>query len=114
MHPKLLNPLTIKSVSRDERGFLILDGELASAAKINARLVADFEPGILNRALIGLLAADNPFRKGAGQFVISTSLPSDLCVRLRFIAAQRAPAGINQPIQWFKFYERTLSARWSI
>jgi len=56
-------------------------------------LVADFEPGILNRALIGLLAADNPSRKGAGQFVISTSLPSALCVRLPFTEGPMSTCG---------------------
>ena len=76
MHPKLCKPLTIKSVSREESGFRILDGVVARAARIKARLVADFDPGMLTVADIGLLAAVNPLRKGALQLLICPSLPS--------------------------------------
>jgi hypothetical protein len=72
-------PLTIRSVSLEERGLRNIDGVDAIAARIKARLVADFDPGILIDALIGLAAAPvRPPRNGARQFVICTSLPSAL------------------------------------
>ena len=58
--PKLINPLTIKSVSRDESGLRKREGVFAIEAKIKARFVADFDPGIVIRALIGLLAGVKP------------------------------------------------------
>jgi hypothetical protein len=39
--------LTIRSVSREVSGFRNRDGVLAIAAKISARFVADFDPGIV-------------------------------------------------------------------
>jgi hypothetical protein len=70
LQPRLCKPFTIKSVSREKSGFLISDGVVAIAARINARLVADLDPGILTMADIGLLAAVNPLRKGALQLLI--------------------------------------------
>ena len=76
MQPKLCNPLTIKSASREDKGLRTLDGVLAIAANIKARLVADFDPGLLIFALIGSPTEDNQPRNGALQFVICTRLPS--------------------------------------
>jgi hypothetical protein len=85
LHPKLHNPLTIKSVSLEERGLRNIDGVAEIAASTNARLVADFDPGIFIIALIGLGAAPvKPPRKGALQFVISTILPTPIFLRLGF------------------------------
>jgi len=57
-------------VSLDESGFLKREGDLANAAKISARLVTDFDPGIVILAFIGLLAGVRPDLKGACQFAI--------------------------------------------
>ena len=87
MQPNFLSPSTIKSVSLDANGLRIIDLELAIAAKISALFVADFEPGILNSALIGTLAGLSPLRKGALQLVIWASLPATFFAGLGFIAA---------------------------
>ena len=44
--PKAFNPATINSLSRETKGRRKVDGELACAAKIRARLVTDFDPGM--------------------------------------------------------------------
>jgi len=53
-----------------------LDGVLAIAANIKARLVADFDPGMVIFAFTGSPTEVNPPRYGALQFVICASLPS--------------------------------------
>ena len=83
--------MTIKSVSREESGFLILEGVDARAARIKARLVADFDPGIVTVADIGLLAAVNPLRKGALQLLICPSLPSAIQIKLGICPAKLSP-----------------------
>ena len=67
----------------------MVEGVMAIAANIKALFVADFDPGILIVALIGLLAAVNPPRKGACQLVICPSLPSSVLGSFRFVRAQR-------------------------
>ena len=44
--PRTCKPATINWLSREMRGLRIVDGFLAWAARISARLVTDFEPGI--------------------------------------------------------------------
>ena len=67
-------------MSREKRGLRYIEGVLDIAAKINALLVADFDPGTLTLALIGTDAALNPLRNGALQLAICSSLPSTTCV----------------------------------
>ena len=69
-------------MSREERGFRSIEGVLEIAAKINALLVADLDPGTLTLALIGADESLNPLRKGALQLVICISLPSTYQGRL--------------------------------
>ena len=84
----------------------MVEGVAAIAANIKARFVADFDPGILIVALIGLLAAVNPPRKGASQLVICPSLPSSVLGSFRFVRAQRLLLrGINQRKPRFYLYE---------
>ena len=52
--PIALSPAIISALSRECRGLRSSDGVVARAAKISARLVADFEPGIVIAAEIGL------------------------------------------------------------
>jgi hypothetical protein len=56
----------------------MIEGVVARAARIKARLVADFDPGMVTVAEIELLAEVNPLRKGALQLLICPSLPSVL------------------------------------
>ena len=58
--PIALSPVIISALSRECNGLRRFDGVFARAAKISARFVADFEPGIVIAAVIGL----SP-RKGA-------------------------------------------------
>ena len=74
MQPSDCNPLTIKSVSRDESGRRKRDGVCEIAAKINARFVTDLEPGIVMVALMED-EASLPIN-GAAQFVIALILPA--------------------------------------
>jgi hypothetical protein len=97
-------------LSREARGFRIVEGDLARAANIRARLVADFDPGILTDAFKGLLAADKPLRNGALQLDICLSLPSTVFRRFWIICAQRRLfRGINQ---WApRFYQGECCAK---
>ena len=93
-------------MSREERGFRIVEGVVAIAANIKARFVADFDPGISIVAFIGLLAAVKPPRKGAFQLVICPSLPSTVLGSSRFVRAQRLLLrGINHSQPRFYLYE---------
>jgi len=79
------NPLTIRSVSREESGLRNLDGVLAIAARIRALFVTDLDPGITTLELIGFGADEvNLLRNGAFQLVICPSLPSAYLSRSGF------------------------------
>ena len=87
-------PADISSESREMSGLRIIDGDDACAARIRARLVTDFEPGIVTTASTGALP-----RKGAGQRgcveVMSQVYPEAIGLRLRICAGdmrwRRAP-----------------------
>src|ERR1700685_3093 len=54
--PRAFSPAIISAESREWSGRRSADGESDSAAKIRARLVTDFEPGIVNVAFTGRFA----------------------------------------------------------
>ena len=53
VQPIALSHAIISALSRECKGFRRIDGVFASAARISARFVADFEPGIVIAAVIG-------------------------------------------------------------
>ena len=61
--PIALRPADINSESRETSGRRRVDGVFAWAARISARFVTDFDPGIVTVALTGRWLP----RKGAGQ-----------------------------------------------
>src|SRR5664279_2762920 len=65
--PSARNAAAINSVSRLRRAPISLDGPVAWAARISARLVRDFEPGTVTVAVTGRVATgtDQPGRTGA-------------------------------------------------
>ena len=60
--PSARKPATINSLSRETNGRRRTEGESACAAKIRARLVTDFDPGITTEISTGCMP-----RKSAGQ-----------------------------------------------
>ena len=66
--PSAVKPLTINSVSLEMSGRINLEGVAASAASTNARFVADFEPGIVISAEIGLAPLNGAFQSLITEF----------------------------------------------
>ena len=82
--PSADNPADINSESREISGLRIVEGDVAREAKISARFVTDFEPGILTCACTGVRP-----RKGAGQCasLIREVYLAQHVVRIRVCAA---------------------------
>jgi hypothetical protein len=85
VRPIATSPADISSESRDTSGLRMMDGAVACAARMRARFVTDFDPGIVTVASTGLLP-----RKGAGQSgcgeVMPKVYPALLRLRLRICA----------------------------
>ena len=63
--PIALSPAIISALSRECSGLRRVDGVFARAARISARFVADFEPGIVIEAVIGLLPRNGARHKSS-------------------------------------------------
>lgn len=73
--PSARSAATIRSVSRDRSARRTIDGESASAAKGNARLVSDFEPGSATVASTGRDAVGAGHHALEGDWAVTSLTP---------------------------------------